>query len=70
MSGPGMVGDKVGYVVVKRVDSQWRSIGGPRTDTVSEAVGILRTCQVGRPDATFAVARLELVMISRPDENA
>jgi len=64
-----MIGQRVGYVVVKQNPfGQWLDTDCPQLDTIGQAVGIVRHYQADRPETTFAVARLELVMISRPDK--
>ncbi len=63
-----MIGQRVGYVVVKQNQfGQWLETDCPQMDTMGQAVGIVRMYQQDRPDTTFAVARLELVMISHPE---
>lgn len=64
----GQIGDKVGYAVVKQNRfGQWLETDCPTMDTMGQAVGMVRHYQKDRPESVFAVARLELVMISRPD---
>lgn len=69
MSDQGKIGDKVGYAIVKRNQfGQWLETDCPTMDAIGQAVGMIRIYQKDRPHTTFAVARLELVMISRPDD--
>ena len=65
----GMIGDKVGYRVVQLHARHWVETDCPAMDTISQSVGMLRQYQHDDPATTYAVARLELVMISRPDKN-
>lgn len=63
----GKIGDKVGYRVVQLHARYWVETDCPSMDTITQAVGMLRTYQQEDPAGTYAVARQELVMISRPD---
>ena len=64
----GKIGDKVGYAVMKQNQfGQWLETDCPTMDTIGHAVGMVRHYQQARPETTYAVARLELVMISWPD---
>lgn len=66
-----MIGQRVGYRVVKQNPfGRWLETDCPQLDTMGQAVGMVRTYQQERPETTFAVARLELVMISSPDDKA
>ena len=67
MSDKGKIGDNVGFRLLEVIGDQWADVDGYEFDTVSEAVCMLRDYQEESPKSTFAVARLELVMISRPD---
>jgi len=71
MSDKGKIGDKVGYAVVKQNPfGRWLETDCPQMDTIGQAVGMVNVYQENRPETTYAVARLELVMISRPDGTA
>ena len=65
----GKIGDKVTYAVMKQNPfGQWLETDCPTMGTMGQAVGMVRHYQEDRPGSTFAVARLELVMISRPSK--
>lgn len=67
----GRIGDKVGYVVVKQARwGGWDETNSAQMDTISQAVGLVRRYQEDDPRSTYAVARLELTMISRPEVDA
>ena len=69
MSDIGKIGDRIGYAVVKQNPfGRWLETDCPQMDTIGQAVGMVKAYQDARPQSTYAVARLELVMISRPDE--
>lgn len=63
-----MIGDKIGYVVVK-LDrwGGWDETNCTQMDSIGQGVAMVRRYQDDDPKGTYAVARLELVMISRPD---
>ncbi|MDQ5860690.1 MAG: hypothetical protein M3536_00305 [Actinomycetota bacterium] len=63
----GRIGDKVGYRVVQVHANHWVETDCPTLDHISQAVGMIRSYQQADPATTFGVARMELVMISRPD---
>jgi len=67
MSDKGRIGDKVGYRLLESVGGKWVDVDGYEFDTISAGVAMLRDYQEEAPGSTFAVASLELVMISRPD---
>lgn len=67
MSGAGKIGDKVGYRVMQLHARYWVETDCPAMDTISQAVGMLQNYQQDGPTGTYAVARMELVMISRPN---
>lgn len=65
-----MIGKKVGYAVVKQNQfGQWIETDCPTMDSIGQAEGIVRHYQKDQPETTFAVARLELVMISKGNHN-
>ena len=68
MSERGKIGDKVGYRVVNLHAGYWVETDCPSMDTNGQAVGMLRNYQQDDPAGTYAVARLNLVMISRPEK--
>lgn len=63
----GAIGDKAGYVVLQQHHGLWIGTDGAMMDDIGRAVGRLRTHQEKSPERTYAVGRLEVVMISRPD---
>lgn len=63
----GKIGDKIGYSVMQLRGRHWVETHCPTLDTITQAEGMLRQYQHADPAITFAIARLELVMISRPD---
>jgi hypothetical protein len=67
VSDIGKLGDKVGYRVVQLHARHWMETDCPSMDHVSQAVGMLRNYQQEDPAGTYAVAKQEIVMISRPD---
>jgi hypothetical protein len=63
------IGDKVGYVALRQDRwGGWDETNSTQMDTIGQAVGLIRRYQEEDPKATYAVGRIELVMISRPDE--
>lgn len=73
---PGAIGDKAGYMVMEwnRAWGGWEQAQdwdeSPTIhDTISEAVDELEYTQQRFPKDTYAVAKLGLVMISRPDKD-
>jgi hypothetical protein len=66
----GRIGDKVGYALLQEHAGEWVNVDGWQFDNITQAVGMLKDYQEEDLITTFAVARLELVMISRPDEAA
>jgi len=68
MSDQGKIGDKAGYRLLQSVGGQWIDVDNYEFDNIAQAVTMLRDYQEEDPQYTFAVARLELVMIGRPVE--
>jgi hypothetical protein len=64
----GGIGDKVGYRLLQDMGGRWVDVDDYQFDTISEAVAMLTDYQEEEPGSTFAVARLELAMISRPEK--
>ncbi|WP_455833728.1 hypothetical protein [Pseudarthrobacter siccitolerans] len=65
----GQIGDQVGYVVVKQDRwGGWDETNSVQMETCSQAVGMVKRYREDNPAGTYAVARLQLVMISRPEE--
>lgn len=63
----GRIGDKIGYVLLQEHAGQWMNVDCYEFDTITQAVAMLKDYQEEDPRVTFAVGRVELVMISRPD---
>jgi hypothetical protein len=62
----GKIGDKVGYRVVQLHAGYWVETDCPSMDTIGQAAGMLENYQQDDPAGTYAIAKQELVMISRP----
>ena len=61
-------GDKAGYVLLE-LDPQngrWITLDSDIFPRIIDAVDVLKDYEVGRP-RTYAVGRIELAMISRPE---
>lgn len=62
----GRIGDKIGYVLRQEHAGGWVTVDGMEFDNITDAVRLLEDYQEEDPNLTFAVGRIELIMISRP----
>jgi len=69
LSDLGRIGDKVGYVVLKQDRwGGWDETNSTTMDNIGQAVGLVRRYQDDDSKGTYAVGRIELVMISRQED--
>lgn len=68
MSAESKAGDVAGYVLLQEHAGDWVNVDDWQFDSIAKAVSMLEDYQEESPTVTYAVGRIQLSMISRPED--